>query len=81
MGAVIGLVVLNLFAALWAWAGLRSAGAASTLTLLPVGISLAILAASWRRAAIVPAQGLDAGAILCGRALAISRSRALASPI
>ena len=55
MGVRIALVVLNVFAALWAWVGLRLTGAAPVLTLAPFAISLAVVAYGWRGARVAPA--------------------------
>lgn len=55
MGVRIPLAVLNVFAALWAWVGLRLAGVALDLTFVPFAVSLALLAWSWRAAGMVRA--------------------------
>jgi hypothetical protein len=55
MGARIALLVLNFFAALWAWIGLRLSGVAPSLTLLPFAVSIGLLGWGWRAVAIVPA--------------------------
>lgn len=64
MGARIALIVLNTFAALWAWAGLHLAGFGPGLSLLPVVVSLAILAWGWRQGAVVPARGPGVGRLI-----------------
>jgi hypothetical protein len=64
MGVRIALVVLNLFAALWAWAGLRLSGVAPGLCLVPVAVSLALLAWGWRGAGLVPARGKHVGKVV-----------------
>lgn len=55
MGVRIALVVLNVFAALWAWVGLKLSGVAPGLTLIPFAVSLVVLALGWRGAGMVPA--------------------------
>jgi len=64
MGVRIALVVLNVFAALWAWVGLRLSGVAPGLTLLPFVVSLALLAWGWRGAGMVPARGSHVGKVV-----------------
>ena len=64
MGVRIALVVLSVFAALWAWAGLRLSGLAPGLSLLPILVSLALLAAGWRGAGLVPARGSQVGKVV-----------------
>jgi hypothetical protein len=55
MGVRIALVVLNVFAALWAWVGLKLSGVAPPLTLVPFVVSMALLALGWRGAGVTPA--------------------------
>jgi hypothetical protein len=64
MGVRIALVVLNVFAALWAWVGLRFSGVATGLTLVPFAVSLALLAYGWRAAGMVPAGGSRVGRVV-----------------
>jgi hypothetical protein len=64
MGVRIALVVLNVFAALWAWVGLRLSGVPHALTLLPFAVSLVLLAWGWRAAGMVPARGSHVGKVV-----------------
>jgi hypothetical protein len=64
MGVRIALVVLNVFAALWAWAGLRFSGFAPGLSLLPIVVSLALLAWGWRGVGTVPSRGRHVGRVI-----------------
>lgn len=64
MGVRIALIVLNGFAALWAYAGLRLSGAAPIPSLLPVVVSLALLASGWRGAGTVPPRGTHVGKVV-----------------
>ncbi len=64
MGVRIALLVLNLFAALWAWAGLRLSGVVQGFALLPFALSLALLAYGWRGAGLVPARGAHVGKVV-----------------
>jgi len=64
MGVRIALVVLNVFAALWAWVGLRLSGVAPGLTLLPFPVSLALLAYGWHAAGMVPPRGSRVGKVV-----------------
>ncbi len=64
MGVRIGLIVLNMFAALWAYAALRVAGAGPVVSLLPVLVSLAIVALGWRRATLAPVRGPRVGRVV-----------------
>ena len=54
-----GIVILNLFAAVWACAALGSLGAATWTWLLPLLVSAAVLALSWRVAGARPAPAPD----------------------
>jgi hypothetical protein len=58
------LLVLTIFAAAWAWLGLRLAGAAPAVTLLPIALSLALLVAGWRRAGIFASNGRHVGKVV-----------------
>jgi hypothetical protein len=64
MGVRIALMVLNLFAALWAWAGLHFSGVSRVISLLPIAVSLAVLASGWRGAGMVPARGSRVGKVV-----------------
>jgi hypothetical protein len=64
MGVRIALVVLNVFAALWAWAGLRLSGIAPGLSLLPIIVSFGLLVSGWRGAGMVPARGSRVGKVV-----------------
>lgn len=58
------LVVLTVFAAAWAWAALRVSGDALGLILLPIAISLALLACGWRGSRAFPSRGPRAGKVI-----------------
>jgi len=64
MGVRIALVVLNVFAALWAWVGLKLSGVAPALTFVPFFVSVALLAWGWRGAGMVPARGRHVGKVV-----------------
>jgi hypothetical protein len=64
MGVRVASVVLNVFAALWAWVGLKLSGAAPWLTLVPAFVSLGLLAWGWRGAGVVPARGSHVGKVV-----------------
>jgi hypothetical protein len=64
MGVRIALVVLTVFAALWAFAALRSSGAAPGLALVPAAVSLALLAAGWQGSNLFPAGGARVGRVV-----------------
>jgi hypothetical protein len=57
------LLVLTVFAAAWAWAALRVSGVASALSLLPVAVSFALLAAGWSGAGMAPSRGPHVGKV------------------
>lgn len=64
MGVRIALLVLTVFAALWAWAALRFSGGAPGLVLLPIALSLALLAWGWRGAGMFPSRGSRVGKVV-----------------
>ena len=57
------LLVLTMFAAAWAWAALTVSGVAAGFALLPIAISLALLAAGWNGAGMVPSSGPHVGKV------------------
>ncbi len=60
----IALVVLSIFAALWAWAAIRFSGGAAGLVVIPIAISLALLAFGWRGSGLVPSRGPHVGKVV-----------------
>ena len=64
MGVRIALLVLNVFAALWAWIGLKLSGVVPAFTLLPFAVSLVLLAYGWRGAGSIPGGGSRAGKVV-----------------
>jgi hypothetical protein len=60
----IALVVLSIFAALWAWAAIRFSGGAAGLVVIPIAISLALLALGWRGSGLVPSRGPHVGKVV-----------------
>ena len=64
MGVRIALLVLALFAAAWAWAAIELSGAPSSLVVIPVAISLALLASGWRGSGLFPARGRHVGKVV-----------------
>jgi hypothetical protein len=64
LGVRIGLLVLTIFAAFWAWAAIWLSGAPHALVLLPIGISLALLASGWRGTGMAPTRGRHVGRVV-----------------
>lgn len=60
----IGLMVLAMFAALWAVAALQFYGGTPGLALLPIGLSLALIVYGWRGSAMVPSHGPHVGKLI-----------------
>jgi hypothetical protein len=58
------LLVLTVLAAAWAWIGLRLSGGAPALVLVPIALSLALLASGWRSARMVPSRGPHVGRVV-----------------
>jgi hypothetical protein len=64
MGVRIALVVLTVFAALWAWAALLFSGAAPGLNAIPIAVSLALLVSGWRASGVFPTRGRHVGSVV-----------------
>lgn len=64
MGVRIALVVLTVFGAAWSWAGLRLSDAPSGLILLPIALSLALLAWGLRGSALFASRGPHVGRVV-----------------
>lgn len=60
----IALFVLAVFAALWAWAAIQFSGGAPGLVVVPIAISLALLALGWRGSGMVPSRGRHVGRVV-----------------
>jgi hypothetical protein len=60
----IGLLVLTMFAAAWASVGLLVSGGARGLILLPIALSLALLACGWRGSGLVRSRGPHVGKLV-----------------
>ena len=64
MGVRIALLVLTIFATLWAWAAVWLSGAARSLILLPIALSIALLLTGWRGSGMFPARGPHVGKVV-----------------
>jgi hypothetical protein len=64
MGVRIALLVLGVFAAAWAWAGLHFSGVSGDAAFAPLIVSLALIAIGWRAAGAVPARGPRVGRLV-----------------
>ena len=64
MGVRIALLVLTIFATLWAWAAVWLSGATRSLILLPIALSTALLVAGWRGSGTFPARGPHVGKVV-----------------
>ena len=58
------LIVLTAFAAAWAWAALRLSGGAPALILIPILLSLALVAAGWRGSRSIRSGGPRVGKLV-----------------
>lgn len=64
MGVRMALAVLSLFAAAWACAALRFSGAAPPFLIVPIAISLALLALGWRGSRAFQSRGRHVGKLV-----------------
>jgi hypothetical protein len=64
MGARIGLLVATTLAAAWAWAALVVSGEPQRLVVVPIAVSLALLAFGWRDLGMSPVRGPRVGRLV-----------------
>lgn len=64
MGVRVALLVLTAFAVAWAWAALKFSGAAPMLILVPIALSVGLLAWGWRGSGMFPSRGPHVGKVV-----------------
>lgn len=60
----VALVVLTVFAVAWAWAALKFSGAVPILVVLPIAVSVALLASGWRGSGLFASRGPHVGKVV-----------------
>jgi len=58
------IIVLSVFAALWAWAAIRFSGGAAGLVVVPIAISLALAMLGWRGSGLFESRGAHVGKVV-----------------